>query len=193
MHGHILDRTLTSLNVTCADPGGPTFFTFFYLISYKGDRGSKYHYKRAITGPPANANKNGVSLSDRWWPNTELNLLSLSGSEQQIFVFLIFLSEGSNESARERRLERSLTAIKQAVSIGQKCALKRLSKHSHFRAAKVQTSMRKGADLQEPSPHETDRYGTPRLPYNVYILFVMYKGQFGMYKFNSLCAKCISL
>ena len=36
-------------------------------------------------------------------------------------------------------------------------------------------------------------YGTPRLPYNVYILFVMYKGHFVMYKFNLLCAKCISL
>ena len=36
-------------------------------------------------------------------------------------------------------------------------------------------------------------YGTPRLPYIVYILFVLYKGHFVMYKFDSLCAKCISL
>ena len=40
---------------------------------------------------------------------------------------------------------------------------------------------------------QSDIYGTPRLPYNVYILFVMYKGHFVMYKFNLLCAKCISL
>ena len=44
------------------------FYVFFYLISYR----SKYHYKQAITGPPAKRHLNGVSLSDRWWPNTEL-------------------------------------------------------------------------------------------------------------------------
>ena len=36
-------------------------------------------------------------------------------------------------------------------------------------------------------------YGTPRLPYNVYILFAMYKGHFVMHTCKSLCAKCISL
>ena len=36
-------------------------------------------------------------------------------------------------------------------------------------------------------------YGTPRLPHNVHIIFVMYKGHFVMYKFNLLCAKCMSL
>ena len=57
------------------------FYVFFYLISYR----SKYHYKQAIIGPPAKRHLNGVSLSDRWWPNTELTPSAtppLSGSEQ---------------------------------------------------------------------------------------------------------------
>ena len=33
--------------------------------------GSKYHYKRAIIGPPAKRHLNGVSLACRWWPNIE--------------------------------------------------------------------------------------------------------------------------
>ena len=57
------------------------FYVFFYLISYR----SKYHYNQAIIGPPAKRHLNGVSLSDRWWPNTELTPSATpppSGSEQ---------------------------------------------------------------------------------------------------------------
>ena len=53
-------------------------------------------------------------------------------------------------------------------------AEKKLSKHSHFRAAKVQTSMHKGADLQEPSPHETDGFDWPFMPtYNKLFALIM--------------------
>ena len=34
-------------------------------------RGTKYHYKRAIIGPPVKHNLNGVSLACRWWPYIE--------------------------------------------------------------------------------------------------------------------------
>ena len=62
-------------DMSCADPenfarGGPTlttfsfllfvFFVFFVFLS--GFGGSKYHYKRAIIGPPAKRHLNGVSL-----------------------------------------------------------------------------------------------------------------------------------
>ena len=45
---------------SCADPesfirGDPTLTLFFFLVDEArwGEEGSKYHYKRAIIGPPA--------------------------------------------------------------------------------------------------------------------------------------------
>ena len=53
---------------TCADPerfvkGGPIFTVFMgFFVVDEGDRGSKFHTKRAIIGPPAKLRLNGV----RW-------------------------------------------------------------------------------------------------------------------------------
>ena len=46
------------LHKSCADPesfvrGGPTLTTFVFCFGWRGDGGSKYHYKGAIIGPPA--------------------------------------------------------------------------------------------------------------------------------------------
>ena len=45
--------------------GGGCFFCWWEM------GGSKYHYKRAIIGPPAKPHFNGVSLACQWWPNIE--------------------------------------------------------------------------------------------------------------------------
>ena len=50
-------------HIPCADPesfvrGGPALTTFFLV--YEGSGGSKYHYKRAIIGPPA------IQMAFRW-------------------------------------------------------------------------------------------------------------------------------
>ena len=65
-------------NITCADPEsfvirGPIVMLFFLLFffSWWGEGGSRYHYKRAIIGPPAKCHLNGVSLVCWWWPNIE--------------------------------------------------------------------------------------------------------------------------
>ena len=61
---------------SCAYPesfvrGGPTFFpifrtlTTFCFLVHEGKRGTKYHYLRAIGGPPAKLHLNGVSLACR--------------------------------------------------------------------------------------------------------------------------------
>ena len=42
-----------------------------HFFNWWGEGGSKYHYKRAIIGPPAKRHLNGVSLACRWWPNIE--------------------------------------------------------------------------------------------------------------------------
>ena len=39
---------------------GRTSTTFFFLVFDYFDEGSKYHYKRAIIGPPAKCHLNGV-------------------------------------------------------------------------------------------------------------------------------------
>ena len=52
-------------------PTFPTFFIFFHCFSWWGERGSKYHYKCAIIGPPAKLHLNGVSLAGLWRPNIE--------------------------------------------------------------------------------------------------------------------------
>ena len=51
----------------CQGRGGPTV-TF---CSWWGEGGSKYHYKRAIIGPPAKCHLNGFSLVCWWRPNIE--------------------------------------------------------------------------------------------------------------------------
>ena len=48
---------------------GSKFDNVFF--SWWGDRGSKYHYKWAIIGPPVKRHLNDVSLVGRWWPNIE--------------------------------------------------------------------------------------------------------------------------
>ena len=46
-------------------------FFFCFVFSWWGVGGSKYHYKRAIIGPPAKRHLNGVSHACWWWPNIE--------------------------------------------------------------------------------------------------------------------------
>ena len=57
---------------SCADPEsfdrGVHFWQCFFFSCW-GERRSKYHYKRAIIGPPAKRHLNGASLACRWWPN----------------------------------------------------------------------------------------------------------------------------
>ena len=47
------------------------------FLSWWGERGSKYHHKQTIIGPPAKRHLNGVSLACPWWPNIECWLGSL--------------------------------------------------------------------------------------------------------------------
>ena len=47
------------------------FFSFLFLFCVKLMYGSKYHYKRAIIGPPTKRHLNGVSLACRSWPVIE--------------------------------------------------------------------------------------------------------------------------
>ena len=50
------------------DKGHSTFFFFFFFFFFFNDQGegeSKYHYKRAIIGPPPKRHLNGVSLECR--------------------------------------------------------------------------------------------------------------------------------
>ena len=48
------------------------------FFSLMGEELSKYHYQRAIFGPPANRHSNGVSLAYRLWPKIESWLGSLT-------------------------------------------------------------------------------------------------------------------
>ena len=52
--------------------GGPTLTTLFLFD--EGREWSKYHYKRAIIGPPAKHHINGVLLAFRWWTNIGMML-----------------------------------------------------------------------------------------------------------------------
>ena len=46
--------------------GGPTVHVFiYYFLVDEGEGGSKYHYKRAIIGPPAKRHLNGAALACR--------------------------------------------------------------------------------------------------------------------------------
>ena len=54
--------------------GWPTLRKIFLLVDEGGGGGGriqKYHYKRAIIGPPAKRHLNGVSLACQWSPNIE--------------------------------------------------------------------------------------------------------------------------
>ena len=64
-------------SISCADLGllserGPNLITFspFQLM-----RGSKYHHKLAIIGPPAKRHLNGVLLAGLRWPNIASNVI----------------------------------------------------------------------------------------------------------------------
>ena len=61
------------MSSTCTDPesfvrGGPPLTWF---LVWWGEEWSKYHYLRAIIGPPAKCHLNGTSLACRLWPNIE--------------------------------------------------------------------------------------------------------------------------
>ena len=85
-----------SVTTTCAAPesfarGGPTLTTFF---SFMGEEFSKYHYKRAIFGPPAKRHLNGDLLACRLWPKIESWLGSfkiLRGSGPVLLKTYIFV------------------------------------------------------------------------------------------------------
>ena len=50
------------------------FFFFFFgggVVLFSVMRGFKYHYKRAIIGPPAKRQLDELSLACRCWPNIE--------------------------------------------------------------------------------------------------------------------------
>ena len=71
---------------------GPIASTFVFSWWWEG--GSKYHYKRAIIGPPAKCHLNDISLACRWWPNIECWLESsviFKGSSPVLLRNLIFL------------------------------------------------------------------------------------------------------
>ena len=83
--------------------GSNFFYVFFvcFFFSWVGERGSKYHYKRAIIGPPAKRHLNGVSLAGRWWPNTACWLVSFvvlqgirTNTAKKPYIFVIFLGGG---------------------------------------------------------------------------------------------------
>ena len=64
-------------------------------------RGSKYHYKQAIMGPPTKRHINDVSLACRWWPNIECllsNFVIFQGIGTSIakkpYIFVIFQGVG---------------------------------------------------------------------------------------------------
>ena len=70
--------------MACSDPESFAVganFEFFFLgffwggggggLSWWDERGSTYHYKQVIIGPPVKHHLNGVSLACRWWPNIE--------------------------------------------------------------------------------------------------------------------------
>ena len=63
------------------------------FFSLMGEELSKYHYQRAIFGPPANRHSNGVSLAYRLWPKIESwfgSFTILSGSRPVLLKKLYF-------------------------------------------------------------------------------------------------------
>ena len=64
------------------------------FFSMMGEELSRYHYKRALFGPPAKRHLNGVSLACRFWPKIESWLGSftiLRGSGPVLLKNPIFL------------------------------------------------------------------------------------------------------
>ena len=86
------------------------FFSFYvFFLFWLGEERSKYHYKRAINGPPAKRHLNGVSLAGRlncvwlagrWWPNIEcwtgsfVILRGRTSVAMERFIFVIFQGGG---------------------------------------------------------------------------------------------------
>ena len=63
----------------------------------RGGEGSKYHYKRAINGPPAKRHLNGVSLACRCWPNFKCFAFFQgirTNIAQKPYIFVIFQGGG---------------------------------------------------------------------------------------------------
>ena len=64
-----------------------------FFFSWWGDRGSKYHYKWAIIGPPAKRHLNGVSLAGRWWPKHWMHVIFQwirTSIAKKPYIFVIF-------------------------------------------------------------------------------------------------------
>ena len=89
---------------SCADPEsfvrGVQLWQRFFLVWW-GEEGSKYHYKRAMIGPPAKRHLNGVSLACRWWPYIECwlgSFVNFKGIRTSIakkpYIFVIFQGVG---------------------------------------------------------------------------------------------------
>ena len=104
----LLDYFL-SKHISCVDPqsfvrGGPTWTTCFFVRfffwgggGWGGWSGKRYHFKRAIIGPPAKCHLNGVSLACQWWPNIECWLGSFvifqsirTSIDKKPYTFVIF-------------------------------------------------------------------------------------------------------
>ena len=98
---HILIQS-TKLMTKIHMRGSRKFFSegvplFYVCISWLGERGSEYHYKRVIIGQQEKRNLYGISLAGRWWLNTECWLESfvrLQGIRTNIakkpYIFVIF-------------------------------------------------------------------------------------------------------
>ena len=75
---------------------GSNFDRFFFAFLVDEEVGSKYHYWRAISGPPGKSHLNGILLACRWWPNidsfvTVVALWFFRGSETVLLRNPIFL------------------------------------------------------------------------------------------------------
>ena len=77
------------------------FCCFFFCCCCLGERGSKYHYKQTIIGPPAKRHLNGVSRRADGGPTLIAGLVALwfyRGSGTKLLrnpIFLWFFREGS--------------------------------------------------------------------------------------------------
>ena len=86
---------LTHARIQTVLPEGVQLWQRFFKLMRGG--GSKYHFKRAIIGPPAKRHLNGVSLACRCWPNIECWLGSFvifqgirTSIAKKPFIFVIF-------------------------------------------------------------------------------------------------------
>ena len=129
--GHTF-RILISPSAPCADPGnfvrgGPTLTHFLSLM--RGGR-SKYHYKRAIIGPPAKRHLNDVSLACRWWPNIECFVI-FRGSRsvlQRNPIFYDFSGGGGGGGGGGIR-----TPVPLWIRACARCEIKLIQENCHYR------------------------------------------------------------